>query len=185
MNDVRTLEMTGVTLGVFLSVIFVVYLLLSLSESKKQRAPGGTQRLAGIISFAVGVIMTGAWVYLIAIGWNSFLTRFSTIWFHVFTEMVSSVSMLISGIAMYRNWSRGPALYMISNALLLFTTLFAFMSHGTQGHPYIMNGVSMIVLVVSVYMVALVFGWQHYVLKLDQPENAGPLDRQKQMDAAK
>jgi hypothetical protein len=171
-NDERALNITGVALGVFLSVIFVVYLVFSLAEGKGQKKIGAGQKFAGLVSFAIGVMMAGAWVYLIVNAWDSFQTRLPVIWFHVVTEMISFVSILISGIAMFRNWSRGPALYLISNALFLLTTLFALLNHGTEGHTFLMNGVSVVAVIVSVYMVALVFGWQHFVLMLDQHEGS-------------
>gem|GEM_PF-3788705 len=42
------------------------------------------------------------------------------------------------------------------------------MAYGAKGHHFLMNGITILLTVVSVYMVALVYGWEHFVLHLDE-----------------
>ena len=78
--------------------------------------------------------------------------------------------LVVGGFGMLRSWSRGPALFMIANGFILFTTILALTAYGMTGHPFLMNGITIFLVIVSVYMVALVYGWEHFVLRLDEPE---------------
>lgn len=165
MTNETTLHVIGILLGGFLSLIFIGYMVLSFSEGRRSEDPTTFHKLAGLFSLAFGAMMAVAWIYLLAIGQDSFRMQASDLSFHVLTEFTAALMFIVAGVAMFRNWSRGPALYMISNALLLFTTVFALTVYGSRGHPLIMNGIAILLTVGSIYMLGLVYGWEHFVLR--------------------
>ena len=168
MSTDSSLRITGLLLGGFLSLIFIGYTVLSISEGKKYGGASAPKKFAGTFSLALGLIMLGAWIYLITTGWAAFLTQAEALSIHVLTELISAVTLIVAGVAMLRNWSRGPALLMIANGVLLFTTMLTLASYGATGHPFLMNGIAILLVIVSVYLVGLVYGWEHFVLHLDE-----------------
>ncbi len=170
MDTHTALHMTGALLGGFLTLLFIGYLLLSFLEGKSRKELETPRLLAGFFSLALGTVMLSAWIYLLKTGWHSFRAQAALLSSHVITELLSALSLMLAGIAMLRAWSRGPALFMIANGFLLFTTLFALTTYGNQGHPFLMNGIAILLTVVSLDLVGLVYGWEHFVLHLDQPE---------------
>ena len=171
MNTDGALQLTGILLGAILFAVFIGYTVLSFSEGKAQQAPSAPRRFAGIFSITLGVITLGAWTYLLRVGWFSFVHGVEKLWPHVLTELISALILMVAGFGMIRNWSRGPALFMLANGFLLLSTTLALTTYGNQGHPLLMNGVFILLTVISVYWVGLVYGWEHFVLKLDEPES--------------
>jgi hypothetical protein len=168
MTHDTSLQMTGILLGGFLSFVFIGYTILSTLEGKRPEGAFVPQKAAGGFSLVIGLLMMGAWAFLMKSGWDSFQTQKAEYSFHVLTELVSSGMLIVAGIAMMRNWSRGPALFIIANGLLLYTTVYALLAYGTTGHPLLMNGLAVLLMIVSVYMVGLVYGWGHFVLHMDE-----------------
>ncbi len=172
MANETSLNITGILLGGLLSLVFIGYIFLSFSEGTSHQGEAGAPRkFAGLFSLVLGVIMAGSWVYFVTSGWESFRAQASVLSFHVLMELGTAVMIIVAGIAMIRNWSRGPALFMVANGLFLFTTVFALMEYGVRGHPFLMNGISILLMLVSVYMVGLVYAWEHFVLRLDESES--------------
>jgi hypothetical protein len=170
MTNETALRITGILIGGFLSLIFVGYMILTFSERKRQTGASAPQKFAGAFSLTLGIVMAAAWAYFMVTGWTSFWNQPTTLSIHVLTELLSSVMLVAAGIGMLRSWSRGPALFMIANGSLLFTTMLALTAYGMTGHPFLMNGITIFLVIVSVYMVGLVYGWEHFVLRLDEPE---------------
>jgi len=170
MSSQVALQITGILLAGLLSVIFVSYLLVSFSEGKRPTRVGLPRKLSGAFAIALGSVLSISWIYFMVNGWESFWTQAAQLSVHVLTELASSLTLTISGIAMIRGWSRGPALFLTANALLILTLVLALAAYSTSGHPFLMNGISILLVIASVYMVGLVYGWEHFVLHLDEPE---------------
>ncbi|MCM0606567.1 MAG: hypothetical protein KA715_10795 [Xanthomonadaceae bacterium] len=165
------LEITGMILGGLLSVVFVGYLILAETGAKKgRRRYNGPQRFAGGFSFLLGVLMFGAWTYFVIDGRESLMRSFGFLFTHVALELVSSLALIIGGLAMFRGLFRAPALMMTAYAIVIFTQVLSVSIYGPIGHPFLMNGIALILLVVLIYFVGLVYAWEHFVLRLDQPE---------------
>jgi hypothetical protein len=87
--------------------------------------------------------------------------------FHVVTQLLSGIMLWIAGVGMLRQWSVASMLFMLSNAFLLLTMLFSVLIHGQAEHPVLMDGVAILLTIVSGYFVSVIFNWEHFVLKLD------------------
>jgi hypothetical protein len=170
MTDNTAINITGILIGGLLGIIFTVYLTLSLAKKKTSIGPHGMRLFAGIFALILGVIMGITWLYWLITRWTSFESQASILLAHVLTEGSSAALLIISGIGMIRGWTSGPGLYLIANGLLLFTTLHALLSYGAKGHPLLMNGIAIVLTIVSGYMMALVYGWEHFVIHLDEAE---------------
>lgn len=171
MTTDSALHITGFLLGGLLSIAFLGYTALCFSEGKRRRDLDAPQRFAGLFSLLLGGLMLGTWAYLLATGWSPFLNQIGSLFVHVATTFASSIVLIVAGFGMIRNWSRGPALFMIANGLVIFTTLLALTTYGAQGHPFLMNGVTLVIVITGVYAVGLVYGWEHFVLHLDEAES--------------
>ena len=165
------LEITGMIFGVLLSIVFVAYVLLAEHGAKKgRRSYSGPQRFAGGFSLLLGVLMFGVWIYFVIDGRESLMHSFGFLVTHVALELVSSLALIIGGLAMFRGLFRAPALMMTAYAIVFFTQVLSVLIYGSLGHPFLMNGIALILFVVLIYFVGLVYAWEHFVLKLDQPE---------------
>lgn len=161
-----SLSVTGMMLGGLISLIFVGYMLLSFTEGRKKKGLTLPQKFAGIFSLFFGFAMLSTWVYLIASGWVSNCSVTPSI--RAWTELGSSVIMIIAGIAMLREWSRGPALFVLANGTLLMTSILS-LADSAPGHQSVMvNGMAIVLTIVFNYIVGLVYMWEHFVLHIDE-----------------
>lgn len=168
MNQLETL---GTLFGGLLSLVFVGYVFLAEVEAKKgRRSYSGPQKFAGGFSMFLGVLMLGAWIYFLVSGSDSFMSSFGPLLTHVALELISALSLVVGGFAMLRGLSRSPALLMTSYALVSFTQVLSLAVYGPTGHPFLMNGVALMLLIVLIYFVGLVYAWEHFVFRLDQPK---------------
>lgn len=170
MTNETAINITGVLIGGLMAIIFTVYLTFSVVKKKPRIGAHGVRMFAGTFALVLGAIMAIAWFYWMISRWTSFESQASTLLAHVLTEGSSALLLIISGVGMMRGWPSGPSLYLIANGLLMFTTLHALLSYGAKGHPLLMNGVAIVLTIISGYMMALVYGWEHFVIHLDEPE---------------
>jgi hypothetical protein len=162
------LETVGVILGGLLSILFVGYVVLAEIEAKKgRRVYTSPQKFAGGFSLLLGILMLGAWIYFLKVGSESLSNSFGFLFTHVALELVSALALMIGGVAMIRGLSRAPALLMTAYALVSFTQVVSVAIYGSNGHPFLMNGIALILFIVLIYFVGLVYAWEHFVLKLD------------------
>jgi hypothetical protein len=174
------LEITGIILGGLMSSVFVGYMLLAeKGAGKGRRRYSGPQRFAGGFSLLLGVIMLGAWFFFFIDGLESLTRSFGFLVAHVALELVSALALIIGGLAMFRGLLRAPALMMTAYAIVVFTQVLSVSMYGPLGHSFLMNGIALILLVVLIYFVGLVYAWEHFVFKLDEPEPTQGNPRQK------
>jgi hypothetical protein len=158
------LQTVGFVVGAALLAAFVFYFALGFSEPR--RSPEALlhrgERVAAISSLLLGAALMGTWAYLMAIGWESFNLRRSELWMHLFTEAASGLVLFVAGVALLRHWSRGPALLMIANGLLLFTTTIALFSFGATGHSLEVTTLTAVLTLGSAALVTLVYARRHF-----------------------
>jgi hypothetical protein len=165
------LEITGLMLGGLLSVIFTAYLVLAESGAKKvRRSYNRPQKFAGGFSFLFGALMLGAWIFFVTTGREKLIRDYGFFVPHLALEFISSLALMLAGLAVFRELVRAPALLMTAYAIVIFTKIFSIAIYGSSGHPLMMNGVALILLVVVIYFVGLVYAWEHFVLHLDEPD---------------
>ncbi len=168
-----SLEVTGMVLGGLLSVVFIGYLLLVEYGVKEGRRPfNGPQRFAGGITLLLGGIMLGAWIYFFVKGRESLMRSFGFFATHVALELLSAIALMMGGLAMLRGLVRAPAIMMTAYALVVFTQILSVTVYGPIGHPFLMNGIALILLIVLIYFIGLVYAWEHFVLKLDESDSS-------------
>jgi hypothetical protein len=163
----KAIQISGALLGGMLLVIFIGYAVLCLREPRATGKHNLADKLAGVFSLLAGTIILGVWAYLLQNRWGSFRAQAGVLWLHVSSEALSGLTLMVAGGALLKGLSRGPALLMLANGLLILTTVQALLSFGNRGHPMIMNGMAVIMTVTSAYMVGLVYGWGHFVLHLE------------------
>jgi len=169
---VGQLEITGMVLGGLLTIVFVGYMVLVELRSKHARRQfRGPQKFAGGFSALFGVLMLGAWIYFFIRGQESLMRSFGFLATHVTLELISSLALIVGGVAMFRGLSRAPAIMMTAYAILIFTQVLSLSVHGSAGHLILMDGVALILLIPLLYFVGLVYAWEHFVLKIDQPNS--------------
>lgn len=161
----------GLGLGIFLSLIFLVFFILVFrSEGISKASPNDlslAQRLAGMTTLAVGLLMLVGWLNFMDFGEaNPTLERGPYI-LHIFLMFFSSVALLLAGVAMLRSWKKSVGLFFSAIFLVSFSLLYSLMQYGNQGHPILMNGIAVIVGLVLVYFIGLIYAFEHFVFQLD------------------
>lgn len=166
------LEITGVIIGGFLTAIFIGYIVLEEYSSQAiTRSYSRAQLFAGSFTVLIGLIMLAAWIYFLAQGRESFLRDFTYLVAHVVLELVSAVALIVAGAYMLLGRWRAPALLMTAYTLLVFTQVFSLLVYGVRGHPFLMNGIAIILIVVLTYFIGVAYAWEHFVFRLDRPES--------------
>ena len=112
--------------------------------------------------------MLVAWLYFIFKGRESLKYNFDFLLSHIILQLFSSLALILSGLAMIRGLLRAPALLMTAYAIVIFTQIFSVLVYGSTGHPFLMNGIAIILFIALIYFVGLVYAWEHFVFKLDQ-----------------
>ena len=172
MTDVTAVMITGFAIAGLVSIMFLSYLGIALMRKVppigvQSQTLTGPRRFSGIFGVVLGPILILAWVYFMISGWEAFMANPGHLMFHVVTQLLSGIMLWIAGVGMLRQWSVASMLFMLSNAFLLLTMLFSVLIHGQAEHPVLMDGVAILLTIVSGYFVSVIFNWEHFVLKLD------------------
>ncbi len=91
--------------------------------------------------FAVGVSVSAlggswliAWLYFLITGWSSFLAQASSLYLHVLAQLIASLTMILSGVAIFKKWRRFKGIFLISIAVLVASIGLAIVVYGPRGH---------------------------------------------------
>lgn len=173
-SSVEVIRVTAIVIGIFFSIIFIGYMALSASEARKLTSPRAPKRVVGALSILIGLLLVFSWIYFRAVALPQVWYQNLTMSFHIITELFSALALVIAGIALFKDWPRGPALFMLANAYLLFTSMLTFAIYGNVSQAEFLNPISNLLVLVAVYLVGLVYAWEHFVFRLDtgtQPED--------------
>ncbi len=164
---------SGLLLAAFLVVVFLSYRLLSFSEERYGSRVTGPRKMAGIFATLLGLTMVSFWSYFAITERGSLFSGASgggeaTV--HFVLELMSGVTPTIAGLAMLFSWSRAPIFLMGSIGLLIFTTMMSLSVYYSSESPSMWTGVGVVMAVLFTYFIGLVYGWEHFVLKLNDRE---------------
>lgn len=173
------ITITLILLGGGLSIIFILFAVIPYLRSqapatqkwKSKETNPLIRKAAGMFALSVGLIMLGAWLYFLIERREAFISHISAIILHVILMFFSSVALIFAGVAMIRHWHRSAGLFYGALAISNFSIIVSLLQYGTQGHPFLMNGIAIVVLIVLTYFVGGIYAFEHFVLHLDEEEN--------------
>jgi hypothetical protein len=182
-------------------VVFMAYLALSLTErgasrhgrsperrivsadsSLRAKASGSVSfpQLVGFFALTVGSILFWLWAVRIMPAGSAPQAGVLLV-----LEPLAAVLVASSGLALLRGWRKGPTLYLIASGLLIFTVILAVTSPEFRASASNTATVTWALLsLASLHLVGVVYGWEHFVLGLDQRENTAELAVSREAPAA-
>jgi hypothetical protein len=93
------------------------------------------QRFAvAVLTSTFGAVWLAAWVYFIVTGWDSFVPQFNSLLLHVVLQFVASITLIVAGIATFKQWKRSKGLFLSSMGILVGSVVIAISMYGPRGH---------------------------------------------------
>lgn len=91
--------------------------------------------------FAVGVSTSVfgfgwlvGWIYFLISGWDSFVVQIDALISHVLLQLVASVSLIVSGIGIFKQWKRSNGIFLTSMGILFGSVGISLIAYGPRGH---------------------------------------------------
>ena len=172
------LSLTGIILGSLLGAYFLLFAVLTFIERRTKKGkpifkndPTLPRKVVGVFAFILGILMLGMSMFWI-VGEASLVNPFLTLATHFGLMLLASGALITSSIALLRGWRGCAAMFMVAIGLLLFSVVWALPQYGRLGHPFLMNGVAVVLVVVGAYFVGIPFAWEHFVLRLDKEKKS-------------
>lgn len=124
----------------------------------------------GVTTSVLGISWLAAWVYFMIVGWDSFLTKFDTLIFHVALQFLASIGLIISGVATFRQWKLSKGIFLSSMGLLTGSIFIAIAIYGPRGHgnPVFMYLIGAWTLIVGGYLTTATYLLGRLVHKYDE-----------------
>lgn len=170
------LTITAILLGTALSITFILFLVAPYLKSKQnQQRLSETQmslprKAAGSFSFILGLLLFFGWFYFLAQREAPYSSPLGPVLAHMLLMLVSSIALVIAGVSMLKNWKRSALLFWSALGLLHFSLIISLLQYGNMGHPVLMNGIAIAIVVVLIYFVALIYAFEHYVFHFDEED---------------
>ncbi|PIS10780.1 MAG: hypothetical protein COT73_07645 [Bdellovibrio sp. CG10_big_fil_rev_8_21_14_0_10_47_8] len=99
------------------------------------------QRTYTVERFAVGVSTSvfgigwlASWFYFLISKWSSFMVQFDTLILHVSLQFIASVGLILSGVAIFKQWKRRNGIFLTSMIILFGSIGVAILVYGPRGH---------------------------------------------------
>lgn len=166
-------EIIVTVIGGLFGVLFIGFMVLSFSQvGKKHRGHSRYGKIAGLVSLILGVVTLTLWGYIMLSEPQPASSTPLMSFVHLSSEFISGCMLLIAGVALLNEWRRGPLIFMVATAMILLTSLVSLVAFGPNDRLFLLNGVSVAFLVVGSYFAGMVYGWQHFVMHLDDDEGA-------------
>lgn len=82
------------------------------------------RKIMGVYSILIGVLIIGFWIMLLGTDNVPELeTEPISIYFHLVVEFLMGVLLLISGVALLKNWIWGKSMFILANGLLIYSVI--------------------------------------------------------------
>jgi hypothetical protein len=175
---VSGLTVTAILLGGGLSIFFILSMVLIYFKPKPEPAIKGEPRTtnslprkcAGAYALIVGLVMLSAWVFFLMKGRESLVSQLSALILHVILMFISSIVLIVAGVAMIRHWHRSALLFYSALAFSSFSVFVSLFEYGNRGHPILMNGIAIVLVIVLAYFIGLAYAFEHFIFHLDTDE---------------
>lgn len=108
----------------------------------------------GVSTSVFGVTWLLAWIYFMITGWDSFIAQIGPLFFHISMQLIASIALTISGVAIFRQWKNTNALFFGGMMVLFVSVASAILVYGPRGHgePMFMYLLGMWTLVVGGFL---------------------------------
>jgi hypothetical protein len=111
---------------------------------------------SGLFSIIVGAGMIGQWSFLYATKQIPELTTEPfRIWFHIAGEMVTAITLVVSGVGLLTHTTWAPNLFLVSAGMLLYTAIVSpgyFAQKGQWIWVLIFGGI-ILISVISIFLI--------------------------------
>lgn len=77
---------------------------------------------------------------------------------------------------MILNWDKNSSAFLYALAFVSFSLIISLLQFGNQGHPMLMDGIAIAVMLVLIYFVGLIYSFQHFVFRFDQTSESEDLN---------
>lgn len=173
------LTITTLLIGASIGTFFMVFMIMSFKGDRARAGhptvrdtTGTARKFASTMGLVLGTFMLGAWLYYFFEGDRSLSQRLTAFNAHAATMLFAGVTLWWGSFALARHRKRGPLIFVTAMGLLVFAILHALVQYGLGGHSLFKNGIAIVLLVVVAYLIGLVFAWEHFVLHLDEDDDA-------------
>lgn len=93
------------------------------------------ERFAVAVSTSVfGASWLVAWFYFLFTGWDSFVSQFDSLIFHVVLQLIASLALIFAGVGLFKKWKRRKGIFLIGMAALFVSVIIAMVVYGARGH---------------------------------------------------
>jgi hypothetical protein len=93
------------------------------------------ERFAVAVSTGVfGASWLIAWFYFLATGWDSFVSQFDSLIFHVVLQLIASLALIVASIGLFRQWRRRKGIFLTGMGALFVSVGTAIYIYGPRGH---------------------------------------------------
>jgi hypothetical protein len=88
----------------------------------------------GVSISILGLSYLVVWLYFMFAAAESFSFLLNRHFVHILLQLIASLTMIIAGVGIFRQWRRNKAIFLTSVTILMLSTIFALSFYGPSGH---------------------------------------------------